>query len=199
LEREGIPIRSKTGGRGGSEQQHKSKEVMDIMAYVSLACDVGDLDAAFSRVCNTPARGFGKQLQDSIKDYARLRKSSLVEVSKKMVHTFHGKQKTALRDFLSLISSWKKELDKCGSPGSIVDKIIEDTKYRSYLIKSHEKFPEKLKLKLENLEKFSTLAKSRAWSTKDFIESFSSNSKTEADKASNHVTVTTIHQGTFTV
>lgn len=114
------------------------KEIKDVMAYVRLAVNPYDIEA-FERVINTPKRGIGKKSIAKIREVANDENSDRINIIEACERAkLSGKAKQSLSDFVSLIQSIRKSIEENVSPKQILEQIVHETAYCSYLLKEKE-------------------------------------------------------------
>jgi len=137
----GIPYQM-LGGKGFYER----KEIMDINCYLLSAVFEKD-DAAFERIINTPRRGIGPKMLNTInncrKDDEGLLAGARRAVREKMLTP---KVHRALSDLLGLIEDIR---DK--KPDDAIIEVLEKTGYETYL-KDYSKSPDEFTARMENIE-----------------------------------------------
>jgi DNA helicase-2/ATP-dependent DNA helicase PcrA len=94
--RKGIPYRIV-----GTQSFFERVEIKDALAYVRLAANPSS-DMDFSRVVNTPARGFGNGAMHKLADFAHEDGTSLFDAARKHHGNFTGKAGAGLRAFMVL-------------------------------------------------------------------------------------------------
>ncbi len=123
----------------GAQRFYGRREIKDILAYLRLVHNPKD-EISMLRVINTPRRGIGTKTIATLRTYAQSLNCSpgdvLLElgVSAESEHwdSLPNRVGTALSQFGKLLSSWcslKSEL----SPLELMDQIIKDIAYRSYI------------------------------------------------------------------
>lgn len=114
------------------------KEIKDVMAYVRLAVNPYDIEA-FERIVNTPKRGIGKKSIAKIREVANDENSGRINIIEACERAkLSGKAKQSLSDFVSLIQSIRKSIEENVSPKQILEQIVHETAYCSYLLKEKE-------------------------------------------------------------
>lgn len=114
------------------------KEIKDVMAYVRLAVNPYDIEA-FERVVNTPKRGIGKKSIAKIREVANDENSGRINIIEACERAeLSGKAKQSLSDFVSLIQSIRKSIEENVSPKQILEQIVHETAYCSYLLKEKD-------------------------------------------------------------
>ena len=114
------------------------KEIKDVMAYVRLAVNPYDIEA-FERAVNTPKRGIGKKSIVKIREVANDKNSGRINIIEACERAkLSGKAKQSLSGFVSLIQSIRKSIEENVSPKQILEQIVHETAYCSYLLKEKE-------------------------------------------------------------
>jgi len=121
----------------GATQFYQRREIKDVIAYLRVIHN--PLDAvSFNRILNVPTRGIGQQTQGQFAAWAaavglqpaealiRLATDSDVQ------HPFSGRAYNALYQFGSLLSAWIALSDRV-SVGEVLDAVLEQINYRTYL------------------------------------------------------------------
>ena len=138
---EGIPYQI-VGGLKFYERQ----EIKDILAYLRILVNLKD-EIALLRIFNVPPRGIGVKTIETVKNYAEMKKVSLLDALKQIESLdLHKSRKEKLQNFFSLITDFKeksKQLDVY----ELTKYIIEQTGYMEYLEREFE--PEKAEMKKE--------------------------------------------------
>jgi len=188
----------------GGTKFYDRKEVKDMLAYLRIV--VNDKDSlAISRIINVPARGIGAITLRKLEDEAVKMSVSLWEILKDIVDNtdkyshlrLSAKIKSALREFVTIISEAKVLEKEKTSPASIFEKLLQETGYFNHL-KANKDF-ESL-ARLENLEELGSAIKqfeqsSASPSLLGFLENITLDSNTEEseNKSSGEVSLMTVH------
>ena len=147
----GIPYRIYGGLRF-----FERAEIKDALGYLRLVANSDD-DAAFERVINTPARGFGDQTLSIIRDYARANNLTLWRAAQDLIaqRELSPRAINSLAVFTDLISDLARDCELLAL-GEITVKVI----YGSGLFEHYQKEKgEKGQARIENLEELINAAK----------------------------------------
>jgi DNA helicase-2/ATP-dependent DNA helicase PcrA len=160
------------GGRGLLQ----TEEVRDILAYLRLAANHKDF-MALVRAVSVPKRGFGEVALE------KLRAKANAEHDGDLVSACRSQAKLSMfLDTIDHISGFTHV------PLTALNKVIQLTRYRDYIRDKYKKDPEKVKNKLENIERFiqlvDGLVTGSAMTTEDLVFQLSlDRPKDENDKA----------------
>ncbi|CAL4325831.1 UvrD-helicase domain-containing protein [Buchnera aphidicola] len=124
-------------------------EIKDILSYLRIIINPND-DYAFIRILNIPSRKMGVITLQKIKKIALEKNISLFTVIKNLKehHLFNTNTLKKLNSFSSWIE--KKYLISSSNPLKILNTIIEDIEYESWLSKTLKE-PEKIKISMNNI------------------------------------------------
>jgi superfamily I DNA/RNA helicase len=168
------------GGRGLLQ----TEEVRDVLAYLRLATNPKDF-MALVRAVAAPKRGIGEVALEKIRATAN--------------QQFDGDLLRACGtvDRLSLFVDTMRQVQSCkDDPIAALDKILRLTRYRDYIESKYKRDVEKVKSKLDNLERFSELVgnllDSSEMTTEDLVFQLTLDKSTEDDNQGK-VTISTIH------
>ena len=126
------------GGRGLLQ----TEEVRDILAYLRLAANRKDF-TAFMRCCAVPRCGVGEVALNKLRIDANQRfDGDLLEAAK---------ENERLHNLVGIIDMVTEFRD---APITAVEKILALFDYRKYVKEKYKKEPDKVKAKLENIERF---------------------------------------------
>jgi len=126
------------GGRGLLQ----TEEVRDMLAYLRLVANRKDF-SAFMRCCAVPRCGVGEVALNKLRIEANQRfDGDLIEAAKEneRLHNLIG--------IIDLITEFKE------APITAVEKLLSLFDYRKYVKEKYKKDPDKVKTKLENIERF---------------------------------------------
>jgi DNA helicase-2/ATP-dependent DNA helicase PcrA len=123
----------------GAQRFYGRREVKDVVAYLRLVRNPND-DVSLTRVINTPARGIGNKTLLALRTYAQQTGKSTGEAlldmgnKAKPVSSDHFPARAAavLTSFGSHLRRWREEVDQL-PPLVLMDLILEDVDYQSYL------------------------------------------------------------------
>ena len=126
LAEQGIPYRIV-----GAVEFYKRKEVKDVLAYVRVARNPRDV-GAFRRIFNVPARGLGAKTQQRLVQASLEAGVSPRELLKNRARFgAFGRARKALERLADLLDRIET-LDPT-DPGHFIEKVVEETEYRTYL------------------------------------------------------------------
>lgn len=123
----------------GAQRFYGRREVKDVIAYLRLVYNPRD-EISLMRVINTPRRGIGDKSLTTLRTYAGQQNLSSGEVVLQLgMHPDSGHAEalpsrvaTSLAGFGRLLSSWHVQKDEV-SPMGLMDLILGDIDYRTYL------------------------------------------------------------------
>ncbi len=97
----------------GGPRFYERAEIRDALAYFRCVCSVSD-DLAFERIVNVPKRGLGDVALQTLHDYGRTNRVSLMEAARVLTTTEELKTKPrgALRDLVAAFDRWRGQLDQ---------------------------------------------------------------------------------------
>ena len=118
----------------GGVKFYDRKEIKDILAYIRFLVNSND-SISFDRVINFPPRGIGNTTVSRINEYYNQSSISYIETLNNLDEIKLGqKQKSSIKDFLKIISSYQLKLNN--EKGSeIVKSLISDLKIENYYLK----------------------------------------------------------------
>jgi ATP-dependent DNA helicase UvrD/PcrA len=139
----------------GGVRFYDRAEVKDILCYLRLAVNPHN-DLAFERVVNRPTRGIGAKSLGNIVEKAAASGLSLYEASRELLSEgkIRGKAKDGLSTFLDYTDAWNEKVGGA-KPGQILNRILEDTDYKTLGIGDPESIDGASRL--ENIEEFEGL------------------------------------------
>ena len=126
----------------GATQFYRRREVKDIIAYMRIVHNLAD-SVSFGRVINTPTRGIGKVTEQKFYSWATANGWTPGEAMLKLVtdldvqHPFNGRAFRALSTFGHMFQAWYNLRDEV-RVSDLMDTILEQTDYRSYVDDSTE-------------------------------------------------------------
>jgi DNA helicase-2/ATP-dependent DNA helicase PcrA len=96
----------------GGPRFYERAEIRDALAYFRCVCSTTD-DLAFERIVNVPKRGLGDVALQTLHDYGRMNRVSLMEAARALVETeeLKAKPRGALRDLVASFDRWRGQLD----------------------------------------------------------------------------------------
>ncbi len=179
----------------GATQFYKRREVKDLIAYMRLIHNPAD-SVSFNRVINTPTRGIGSKTQEQLRDWAfgngRSPTAALVELvtNSEIQHPFRNRALKALSNFGNMFHAWSTVRDEM-NVGELMDLILEQTSYRSYIDDGTDEGRERW----ENVMELRGVAVSDdELSLTDFLEQVALVSETDnMEETANAVTILTLH------
>jgi len=168
------------GGRGLLQ----TEEVRDIISYLRLVANPKDF-TALARAVSIPKRGVGDVALE------RIRKTANEKYDGDLI------QGCNIIDKLSLFVSAMENIQRYREyPVQALDKIISAMDYNKYIDNKYKKEPDKIKSKLENIERFKELVRGlsedQKMTTEDVVFQITLERAREDDKEG-QVTVSTIH------
>ncbi len=195
--RYGVPYRLVGGTRF-----YQRQEVKDVIAYLRVIHNPQD-NVSLNRIINVPGRGIGQKTVDTLQFWARANNTSLFEAIKQASHDViasDAKQSRpsravqALAGFGGLMARLTARSHELSLAG-LVDEILEDTKYREYIV-AKEDGEERWEnvTELRNVaSEYNELAPKDALAT--FLQNVSLVSDTdELEDEADAVTLITLHQ-----
>ncbi|QCI16236.1 UvrD-helicase domain-containing protein [Buchnera aphidicola] len=133
-------------------------EIKDLLSYLRIIINPHD-NYAFIRIVNTPSRKIGKITLNKLEQFAKKQNKSLFQLSndEEIKNILKEKTITKIKKFILLIKSFVKSSNI--EPYNIIDKIINDIKYKEWLIKILEE-PDKIQMSINNIKILSKWFKS---------------------------------------
>ncbi|MBR4343147.1 MAG: UvrD-helicase domain-containing protein [Lachnospiraceae bacterium] len=140
----------------GSINFYQRKEIKDLLAYLRVLSGSTD-DISVRRIINIPKRGVGNASLDKITAYANDNNISLYraflnisrdeQIAKSLKA---GRSLTGIKDFVTLIESYKKRLETISSLTDYARDLLESIDYDNYLKEDDDDL--KVEERKENLE-----------------------------------------------
>ncbi|MFN2144038.1 MAG: ATP-dependent helicase, partial [Anaerolineales bacterium] len=183
----------------GAQRFYGRREVKDIIAYLRLVHNPND-EASLSRVINTPRRKIGNKTIASLRTLAINEKTSMgvvvLEIGKGPESEYYNSFGTAaarpLAGFGHLLGKWVQALPEL-TPLALMDKIISDVDYQSYLDDGSEEGIDRWENVLE-LRRLAAEAESENKSLTEFLEGIALVSDQDTvDASANVPTLMTLH------
>ena len=183
----------------GAQRFYGRREVKDIIAYLRLVHNPND-EASLSRVINTPRRKIGTKTIASLRTLAINEKLSMgavvLEIGKGTESEYYGSFSAAaarsLAGFGHLLNKWVAALPEL-TPLALMDQIISDVDYQSYLDDGSEEGLDRWENVLE-LRRLAAEAESENKSLTDFLEGIALVSDQDTvDASANVPTLMTLH------
>jgi len=181
----------------GAQRFYGRREIKDIVAYLRFVYNPND-EISMLRVINTPSRGIGNKTLLSLRTEAQkagMAPGKLVlelagGAESPHYGSFSKRAASVLSKFGQLYSNWRALLDGA-PPLKIMDRILEDVAYRSYLDDRTEEGQERW----ENVLELRRLANEyRERSLEEFLEDISLVSDQDTlDESANAPTLLTLH------
>lgn len=181
----------------GAQRFYGRREIKDILAYLRLTYNPKD-EVSMLRVINAPRRGIGVKTIADLRTYAQSKNISPGEVLLELgvgAESGHwdslpNRVRTTLFPFGKLLSGWCALREQL-SPPELMDRIIEDVAYRSYIDEGGEEGAERW----ENVMEFRRLAADyRDSSLATFLEDVALVSDQDTiDAGANVPTLMTLH------
>jgi len=131
--RYGVPYRLV-----GGTHFYQRREVKDIIAYLRLIHNPQD-NVSLVRIINVPVRGIGQRTLSQLQSWAKAHDSSLFEASKQVANEKILPQRIAqaLAGFDAVMTEFIAQSREL-SLSSLLDKILEHTRYREYLLSKED-------------------------------------------------------------
>ena len=130
----------------GGIRFYKRREVKDLMAYLHMVHNPSD-DVNLGRVINVPARGVGAKSMQQLGDWARGRGSTLFAAMQEVAAARLADEKcpvaitaraaTSIADFAVMMEKLI-ELSKTVPVVDLVDRVLEDTRFRTHIQESDD-------------------------------------------------------------
>jgi DNA helicase-2/ATP-dependent DNA helicase PcrA len=123
----------------GGIRFYERKEIKDILCYLRLLVNPTD-DESLRRIVNVPARGIGGVAMERFEEYAAQRRQPILEVLRECEHddTVPLRARKAAQEFVHLIDDLALAAQS-SKVAALVEKLLETTKYRSFVEQSDEK------------------------------------------------------------
>jgi DNA helicase-2/ATP-dependent DNA helicase PcrA len=120
----------------GAQRFYGRREVKDIIAYLRLVHNPND-ELSLTRIINVPPRGIGNKTFLGLRTYAQKLRISPGAVVLSMGQApdreaFAGRSGAALENFGKRLGEWRLLAEEA-PPLNLMDRILEDTGYQSYL------------------------------------------------------------------
>jgi DNA helicase-2/ATP-dependent DNA helicase PcrA len=123
----------------GAQRFYGRREVKDIIAYLRVVHNPRD-EVGLTRIINTPPRTIGDKTYLALRTLAKNANLSPAELLLDLAHnseslhrqTLSGRAGTALSNFGALLANWLTLKDS-SSPLSIMDHILEETDYHTFI------------------------------------------------------------------
>ena len=123
----------------GAQRFYGRREIKDIIAYLRLVLNTND-ELSLLRVINVPTRGIGDKTLQSLRTQAQKAGMTpgelLIDLARGQESRFHeaftGRVLTSLTIFATKLANWRK-IGTEFSPLYVLDRILDDTEYRSYI------------------------------------------------------------------
>ena len=134
--RAGVPYRLVGGTRF-----YARREIKDVMAYLHLVHNPHDA-VSLTRVVNVPPRGVGAKSLAALDQATRATGNSpytlIAEVkagrgNPALVSSLTGRARQALVDFAIMLDRWIAKKDQYGSVADLLDAVVKDSGYRTYV------------------------------------------------------------------
>ncbi len=145
----------------GGIRFYERAEIKDLLSYARILVNPND-DLAFERVINTPKRGIGSVTLEQIRKLANKESISLVKAGQKLCNDRSISNIKGLQSLINHLLKWQK-LANTISPSKLMNTIIEDIDYWSYIEKnskynfSNRDKAENVKELLNSLSEFNDL------------------------------------------
>ena len=145
----------------GGTRFYDRREIRDLLAYLRLIHNHADA-IAFRRIVNVPGRGIGDRSLEHIQRAAEELERPLLAVAAMVARgdedpalpQLRGDIRIALRDFVALIDRLSAASDDM-SVATLLDAILELTRYREHLQRSDE---ERAEVRWENVQELRSVA-----------------------------------------
>lgn len=137
----------------GGTGYYERKEILDLMAYLTLIVNPAD-DLSFRRVVNEPKRGIGAATIDKLSDIALMNDVSLYEAALQAQNTnLSARAANNLEGFAHMIQDFRK-MTEFVTITDLVESILDKTGYLDTLKKDNSLESD---ARIENLEEFYSL------------------------------------------
>ena len=130
----------------GGIRFYKRREVKDLMAYLHMVHNPSD-DVNLGRVINVPPRGVGAKSMQQLGDWARGKDMPLFSAMQEVAAarlagepcpvTITSRAATSIADFAVMMEKLI-ELSKKGPVVELVDRVLEDTRFRTHIQESDD-------------------------------------------------------------
>ena len=181
----------------GAQRFYGRREVKDIIAYLRLVQNPND-DFSFGRAINTPSRGIGDKTLALLRAVARQAGMTPGEMAVALSRgpdsphweKFSGRAAGALSNFGRMLTEWRLSAQN-GPVLNLMDRILEDIDYRSYIDDGTEEGHERW----ENVMELRRLAaEQREIGLDEFLEQIALVSDQDTvDSSANAPTLLTLH------
>ena len=118
----------------GGIKFYERAEIKDCLSYLRIVNQHKD-DLAFERIVNVPKRSIGDTTINTISNYAKSNKISLIESSKKLLelNKIKPKTKVGLSSIIKLIEKWSRDHLNGTSHVKLLQTIMDESGYSSML------------------------------------------------------------------
>lgn len=128
--RAGLPYRLV-----GATRFYARREIKDLLAFLRVVHNPAD-SASLLRILNVPPRGIGAQTTQLLEDVAHTRRLPVWQVIEEIAQNqdhplLSGRTRTAVAAFHHMVSRWLEMAD--ARPADLINRVIADTGYESYL------------------------------------------------------------------
>ena len=173
----------------GGVRFYDRKEVKDITAYLRLIYQPNDR-MSFSRIVNVPTRGVG---QTSFEKFIEWQASSGMDIISALVNVEQtdrvtSRAKKSLVNLGEVLRTVQAMVESVGSPSDIIEKLIETTGYRDYILDGTPQAEDReanLGVLVQDALSFTTLP--------DFLEEIALMSSADTTSNEPSVTLMTLH------
>lgn len=173
----------------GGPRFYERLEIRDALAYLRIVAQSAD-SLAFERIINTPKRGLGDAVLNTLHAYSRAERVPLLQAARVLVETeeLKGKQRQTLRDLTDAIARWAAMLDTTPHH-ELAETILEESGYTDMWKKDRSADSagrlENLKELIRAMEEFENLH--------GFLEHVSLVMEKSAGEGEDRVTAMTLH------
>jgi DNA helicase-2/ATP-dependent DNA helicase PcrA len=183
----------------GAQRFYGRREVKDIIAYLRLVHNPND-EASLARVINTPRRKIGNKTIVALRTLALNEKTNMglvvLDLGKGQESEYFGAFSAAaaraLAGFGHLLAKWRAELPEL-TPLALIDRILADVDYQSYLDDGTEEGLDRWENVLE-LRRLAAEAEAESKGLTDFLEGIALVSDQDTvDASANVPTLLTLH------
>lgn len=173
----------------GGTRFYERKEIKDIISYLQLIANPSN-EHALNRIINTPVRGIGAASLNKYKNYAAEKGLNIWHVLSEKVDGVSSRAANSVNNFVWMIDNLKKHSEQ-NPVNSLIEKTIQMTRYREYLLGNFENAEDRI----DNLNELMAVAQEHPdFRLTDFLTEVSLVSDVDGyDEKKEAVTLMTMH------
>lgn len=181
----------------GAKRFFERKEIKDLVAYLRLISNLGDL-FSLSRVVNIPKRGVGEKTLERIRTVAEEQGVSPVEImaEPEQLGRVSKKVQEAMEEFCSMITFLHSMSQAGETVTNLIDQVLKMSGYIAFLYETKEPQMD-IESRVENIQEFCSLAleydNQEGEGLEDFLAQISLVQDSDEQEATDMVTLMTFH------